>query len=66
MEEKKELKTFMVDYKCPKCETGYLRSTGKCLMCSPPKYPHVCNNPNCDYTKTFIDKKYPFIDYDEV
>ena len=66
MEEKKELKTFMVDYKCPKCKTGYLRSTGKCLMSNPPKYPHTCNNPECEYVKTFKDKKYPYIDYEEI
>lgn len=61
MEEIKETKTFKVDYKCPKCETGYLRPTGMCLPMNPPAYPHQCNK--CEYSETFTGKTYPYIEY---
>ena len=59
MEERVEVKTFRVRYKCPDCETGYLIPTGKVLTSYPAKYPHKCDNPDCDYTQTFRGKKYP-------
>jgi hypothetical protein len=64
MEEVKEVKPMRVDYKCPNCETGYLRPTGMCYSTSPPQYPHICNN-GCGYGGTF-NKIYPYIDYKEV
>ncbi len=63
MEIRKELKTFQVDYKCPKCENGYLRSNGIVLTSDPPQYPHICNNEKCDHSETF-KKIYPYIDYE--
>ena len=65
METRKQLITIRVDYKCPECETGYLRPTGKVLMSSPAKYQHRCDNHECDYTKTFRGKKYPHLEYEE-
>lgn len=65
METRKQLITIRVDYKCPECETGYLRPTGKVLMSSPPQYPHRCDNYKCNYIKTFRNKKYPHLDYEE-
>lgn len=65
MKEKKEVKTFIVDFKCPKCKIGYMRKTGKCFSSNPPKYDHACNNPDCDYKEKFVET-YPYIDYDEV
>lgn len=62
-EEKKEVKTVQVDYKCPQCETGYLRPTGQVLLCNPPKYPHRCNNERCEYKEVFR-KTYPQIVYE--
>jgi len=64
MEERQEVKTIQVDYKCPRCPTGYLRPTG--IMCNnhPPIYPHKCNNPDCDYSKTIKNKKYPYVEYE--
>jgi hypothetical protein len=63
MEEQSEVKTIQVDFKCPKCDSGYLRPNGRCLLTHPPKFPHDCNNPNCDYSESFSDKQYPYIDY---
>lgn len=60
MEEKKEVKTFKVDYKCPKCKRGYLRHNGLVLTSYPAQYPHNCNNKDCDYDETFLDKTYPY------
>jgi hypothetical protein len=60
MEEIKEVQTFQVDYRCPKCNNGYLRPSGTVLTSYPPQYPHKCNNPLCDYVETFRDKSYPF------
>jgi hypothetical protein len=61
MEQIKEVRTVQVDYKCPKCEQGYLRPTGICHPMNPPLYPHKCTN--CEYGETFSDKKYPYINY---
>lgn len=63
MEEKTELKTFVVKYKCPSCETGYLKPTGQCFASYPPQYPHSCDNPNCAYTETF-NETYPKLTYE--
>jgi len=64
MEEIKEVKTFKVDYKCPKCGKGYLRPTGTVLTSYPPQYPHKCTK--CDYMETFMDKTYPYYTYKEI
>jgi hypothetical protein len=66
MEEKKTVKTVRIAYKCPKCETGYLRHTGRVLTTYPPQFPHSCDNPNCDYGETFSDKVYPHIEYEPI
>jgi len=60
METRTEVKLFKVDYKCPRCDKGHLRHTGKVLMSSPAKYPHECNNPDCDYAETFTGISYPY------
>jgi len=64
METRQEVKTIQVDYKCPKCNTGYLRPTGIVLCTYPPQYPHKCNNPKCDYGQTFPDARYPYLEYE--
>ena len=56
METKEKVETVKVDYKCPKCESGYLRPTGTCLPMNPPLYPHQCNANGCDYGETFTGK----------
>ncbi len=61
MEIENEVISVQVDFKCPECETGYLRPTGKCHPMNPPLYPHQCNNPNCKYGESFSGKSYPYI-----
>lgn len=64
MEERREVKTFEVDYKCPKCGIGYLRPIGIISDNSPLTYPHKCNN--CNYTELMKGYKYPYIIYELV
>ena len=63
MEIRKRVHTVKVDYKCPKCPSGFLRPTGTVLTSNPPQYPHKCYNPDCDYGETFVDKSYPHLEY---
>ena len=65
MEITKEVKTIQVDYKCPKCNQGYLRPTGIVLTSHPPQFLHHCNNPKCEHAEIFKNH-YPYIDYQEV
>ena len=64
METEKEVRTIRVDYKCPKCSSGFLRAMGSVLTTHPPLIPHKCNNSNCDYGETFSNKSYPYIKYE--
>jgi len=61
MEEREKVKTIKVDYKCPKCDVGYLRPSGTVLTSYPPQYPHKCTE--CDYTENF-NRTYPYIEYE--
>ena len=60
--EQRPLRPIRVDYKCDKCDAGYMRSTGMMLMGNPPQFPHRCNA--CDQPQTFTEK-YPTIKYAE-
>jgi DNA-directed RNA polymerase subunit RPC12/RpoP len=62
MEERREVKTFEIDYKCPKCGIGYLRPIGIIVDNSPLTYPHKCNN--CDYKEIIKGHKYPYLVYE--
>ncbi|MFA5207365.1 MAG: hypothetical protein WC428_01795 [Candidatus Paceibacterota bacterium] len=64
MEEKKEVKPFQIDFKCPKCPIGYLRPTGIAIGGTPLRYPHICNNPECDYKEIMKGKIYPHVIYE--
>lgn len=64
-EEIEKVEAVKVDFKCPKCETGYLRPNGIAYATNPMQYPHICNNMKCDYKDTFY-RNYPFIDYREI
>lgn len=64
MEQKREVKTVQVDYKCPECKIGFLRPTGTIFATNPPQIPHKCNN--CGYGQTFTGVSYPYIDYEPV
>lgn len=61
MENKKEVKTFILDFECPQCKIGKLRPTGTCFTTNPPMFPHKCNL--CEYGETF-NKQYPIIEYE--
>ena len=52
-EEIREIKRYAVDFRCPKCKKGYLRHTGTLTKAKTPRYPHACNNEECDYKETF-------------
>jgi hypothetical protein len=62
MEEKREVRTFEVDYKCPKCGIGYMRPTGIAVGGTPMQYPHKCNN--CDYHEIIHGYMYPYLVYE--
>lgn len=63
-EEKKQVVNIRVDYKCPKCDKGYLRPMGTVFTTNPPIIPHKCNNENCDYGESF-NITYPYMDKEE-
>lgn len=60
METRTEVKLIQVDYRCPRCNEGFLRHTGIVLTSYPVQYPHECNNPDCDYAETFRGISYPY------
>jgi hypothetical protein len=62
MEVTNEVKTINIDYKCDKCNEGYMRPTGTVFPTNPPQIPHKCNNSLCNESKTF-NLYYPYIDY---
>jgi len=54
-----EIKTVaaqVVDYKCPACNTGYMRPNGIIKLGTPNIYGHKCTN--CNHTMDFL-VKYP-------
>lgn len=59
-EKRREIQTFEVDYICPKCKKGNMRSTGICYYTNPVQYQNKCNA--CGHTDT-MDKTYPYVDY---
>ena len=66
MEERLEVKAIQVSYKCPKCNIGYLISTGIKIGTYPSRFPHKCDNPNCDYREICDNVKYPYIAYEPI
>jgi predicted Zn-ribbon and HTH transcriptional regulator len=51
--------TRHIDYRCPKCQTGWMRPTG--LTSPSSKFLHECNQ--CGYEAAF-DIKYPHAIYE--
>ena len=45
--------TKQVDYICDACGEGKMRPNGVSLLCSPAKFPHICNSPNCSEMQNF-------------
>lgn len=66
MEVRKNVRPIQIDFKCPKCENGYLRPSGTVLTTYPPQVPHHCNNEDCDYRGTFMDISYPYLIWEEI
>jgi hypothetical protein len=64
METRREVRSIQVEFKCPKCEHGFMIHTGLVLTSNPAQYPHKCSNPECDHTETFVGKKYPRLEYE--
>lgn len=65
-EVRRKLIPIEIDFKCPLCEIGFLRTTGEVLPTNPLKYPHKCNNPTCDYQETFTGITYPYTEYEYI
>jgi len=61
MEQKREVKVYLVEYKCPSCDKGNLYPTGNVLTTYPPIYPHKCSK--CDYMENF-KFSYPTLQYE--
>lgn len=55
-EDKKEVKTFIVDMICEDCHKGFIEYTGSVKCCYPPLYEHACTN--CGKNKD-LKKRYP-------
>ena len=64
--ERREVRVFQIDYRCPKCGKGYLRPTGILCGTNPPVRPHKCSNPDCDYVETIKGNAYPYIEYEPI
>ena len=69
MEKEIEVKVFRIKYKCPKCETGYLKQAKrKKHFMIPDKegdgYDHKCDNKDCGYEQE-LKRIYPYLKYKE-
>ena len=64
MEEEIEMKVIQVNYKCMKCNNGYLIANGTVYTSFPAQYDHICNN--CSYEHRFIGQSYPYTKYEEI
>lgn len=62
MEEIKQVQTFQVNYKCDKCDDGYLIATGTAFTTNITVYDHICSNPKCQ-NSVALTLKYPYIKY---
>ncbi len=66
MEQRTEVKTIQVDFKCPKCNIGFMRPTGYGFTTNETHWPHRCDSLRCDYEEQFINKTYPYIVYEPI
>jgi len=62
-EQKREVKTFVVDMRCDQCEKGNMHPTGEVKTSYPPLYVHICNV--CGYNKLYT-QHYPRVEYEDV
>lgn len=64
MEVKQQMGVFLINKKCPKCQEGNMIFNGKSFTVGITHYDHVCNK--CGYTETYIDERYPKIEYEPI
>ena len=58
METKTEIKSFIMDFTCPKCNKGKMRPKGNVILSTYPlTYPHKCDD--CGHQMMF-EKTYPY------
>lgn len=65
MEEKQQVKTYEIRYKCDSCKDGYLIYNGQIdKMPGFTRYQHSCSNKKCVALK-YLDSKYPHFTYED-
>lgn len=68
MEKEIEVKVFRIKFKCPKCETGYLKqcksSKHMIMQRADDGYEHRCDNKDCRYEQE-LERIYPYLKYKE-
>lgn len=61
-EQSREVKTFKMTLKCPKCLSGEMRYNGKAVqLTSPPRHSHQCTH--CA-DEDYFTKTYPYTYYE--
>jgi predicted RNA-binding Zn-ribbon protein involved in translation (DUF1610 family) len=63
MEVKREVKSYLIEFRCPKCNQADMVRKNLILTTHPPKYPHYC--PSCSH-ELVLDKHYPFTQYEYI
>lgn len=56
-EKKFEVKTYLIDFKCEACGSGFMRPTGEVKSADPILFPHICNA--CNVEQALFSKVYP-------
>ena len=64
-EELREMKTYRVYKKCPKCGSNMSWKNGRQMLCNPPRFKNECDNPECSHSMTST-RHYPYIMHKEV
>ena len=61
-----EVKTYLVNAVCPKCDKSILKNDiyGPVLMTHPPKWPHKCEDEDCGHVE-HLTVKYPYTKFKE-
>lgn len=66
MEEREEIKQYLVKHKCPECKIGYLKLTGMSFPTDPTTFQHKCDNLKCNFIMDIRGKSYPYIESKEI
>lgn len=59
-----EVKTFLVELECEKCNDGKLEYNGKTFLTNPLLYEHKCKD--CGNVQTVRGKIYPYYDHEKI